>query len=116
MFMRITAIALLAFSTAAVAGCGHSDKGAASPGTPSCRDDVGDDVEVAGRTGASGVKTGAKTAVEGVKTAGSATAGLVEGGTDEAKARWKEGAAQTKKTAREGRSETKATGDVPKCR
>ena len=115
MFMRITAIALLALSTAAVAGCGHSDKGAASP-EPSCRDDLRDDVEVAGRTGASGVKTGAKTAVEGVKTAGSATAGLVEGGTDEAKARWKEGAAQTKKTAREGRAETKATGDVPKCR
>lgn len=81
-----------------------------------CREDVGDDLEMAGRTGVAGAKTGATTAIEGVKTFGTSAAGLVEGGKDEARARWHEGAAETKATARKGASETKREANVPRCR
>jgi hypothetical protein len=96
-------------------GCGsRSSGGASSP--PACREDVGDDLEVAGRTGAEGAKTGAKAAVSGVKTFGSSAVGLASGGTSEARSRWKEGSAQTKETAREGGAETKREANVPRCR
>lgn len=112
---RLALRLVIPLAVAAVSiGCGsRSGKGAASP--PSCRDDAGDDVETAARTGVAGAKTGAKTAVSGVKTFGSATVGLVEGGGDEAKARWKEGSSQTKETARTGGAETKKQADVPRC-
>jgi hypothetical protein len=112
-------VALLIAIGASAVGCGSRAKTAAEPAVssrPSCRDGAADDVEVAARTGGSGVKTGATTAVEGVKTFGKATAGLVEGGTGEAKERWKEGAARTKATAKEGGTETKQEGEVPRCK
>lgn len=82
--------------------------------SPPCRDDAADDVDVAGRTGVEGVKTGAKTAAEGAKTFGRATGGLFSGGKEEAKERWNEGKEETKKTAEEGAAKTKGQGR-PRC-
>lgn len=93
-----------------------SDKPAAAPAESGCREDVGDDVAMAGRTGVSGAKTGVTTGVEGVKTFGNSAAGLVEGGSDEAKRRWNEGKKETKAVAREGAQETKTQAHTPKCR
>ena len=92
-----------------------NDKPAASPSEPQCREDVGDDAKMAGRTGLSGAKTGVTTGIEGVKAAGSAGVGLVEGGSDEAKKRWKDGKHDTRTTAREGASETSKEAHAPKC-
>lgn len=103
-------VALLAAALSA-AGCGG--RGASSP--PDCRDDVGDDLAVAGHTGVEGAKTGGKTAVEGIKTFGSAAGGLVTGGKEEAKSRWNEGKGETKRTANQGAADTKAQRR-PRCR
>lgn len=92
----------------AVAGCKEAN-------SPPCREDPADDVEVAGRTGVEGVKTGAKTAAEGAKTFGRATGGLFSGGKEEAKEKWNEGKQDTKKTAEEGATKTKGQGR-PRCR
>lgn len=109
-------VVLLVCSSFAV-GCSKSEKPAAAPAASTqCREDVGDDVTMAGRTGVSGAKTGVTTGVEGVKTFGNSAVGLVEGGSDEAKKRWRDGKQDTKATAHEGAQETKKEAHTPKCR
>jgi len=107
----------------AVSGCDSSAKQrpAASPSDTSsaskpCRDGVGDDVKMAGRTAGSAAKTGITAAADGIVQAGSATAGLVHGGKEEAKEKWKAGAAETKADARENASETKQEASLPPCK
>lgn len=82
----------------------------------SCRDGVGDDVKMAGRTAGSAAKTGITAAADGIVQVGSATAGLVHGGKEEAKEKWKAGAAETKADARENASETKQEASLPPCK
>src|SRR5690606_37957012 len=97
---------IIAIVLVLLAACSKNERPAVEP-QPQCRADVGDDVEMAGRTGVAGAKTGITTGVEGVKTFGSSAAGLVEGGKDEAKRRWRDGKGETKATAHEGAAETK---------
>ncbi len=83
------------------AACKSSSHGTASPAKspPTCREGVGDDVRMAGRT------------------AGSAVAvGLVEGGTQEAGERWHEKGNETKSTARAGGAETSKEASLPPCK
>jgi hypothetical protein len=104
----------------AVVGCSPNEQKpastASSPGPKACREDVGDDVRMAGRTAGAAAKTGITAAADGIVQAGSATAGLVEGGKDEAKQRWKEGGHETKANARKNAAETKHEANTPSCR
>lgn len=107
----------------AASGC-KSSRGDVPPTTtsstpapqPTCRQGVGDDVRLAGRTAGAAAKTGATTAVDGVKQAGRSAAGLVHGGTSEAGEKWHEGGEQTKATANEGAAETRKEASVPPCK
>lgn len=100
-------------------GCkSRNDPPPATPTTTSatCRDGVGDDVQLAGRTAGAAAKTGITTAGDGIVQAGSATAGLFEGGTDEAGRRWHQKGNETKATARKGAAETREEASVPPCK
>lgn len=109
---------LLATLLLAGAACKSSAHGAAAPlkSPPTCREGVGDDVHMAGRTAGSAIKTGATTAVDGVKQAGSSAVTLVTGGTKEASERWHEKGNETKSTARTGGAETSREASLPPCK
>jgi hypothetical protein len=111
--LLLIACGAVALSSAACKSSGGESKPAAEP---SCREGVGDDVEMGAKTGVAGAKTGVKTGVEGVKQGASATGGFFEGGSDEAKKRWKEGGKQTKATAGEGADDTKKEAGHPRCK
>jgi hypothetical protein len=116
-YARAVRIAAILLSSSLLVAC-KSDKPAAAPAPADdhqCREDVGDDAAMAGKTGVAGAKTGVTTGVEGVKAFGNSAVGLVEGGSDEAKKRWKDGKQETKATAHEGAQETKKESHTPKC-
>ena len=102
-------------------GCSSSRSDAPPPATPSaasepCRQGVGDDVKMAGRTAGAAAKTGLTAAADGIVQAGSSAAGLVHGGTDEAEQRWNEGKKETKANARKNAADTREEASTPPCR
>jgi hypothetical protein len=95
-------------------GCGDSqDPNTAADADDPCGPKA--DVEYAGHTAGSAVKTGGETAVEGAKTVGKTVGGWFEGGHTEAKQKWTEGAAETKGTAKKGSADTKSTAKSHPC-
>ncbi|MDF2694710.1 MAG: hypothetical protein K0S65_3093 [Labilithrix sp.] len=119
--MRSALLTFMVVLGSGLGGCSSSRNDAPPPATPSpasepCRNGVGDDVQMAGRTAGAAAKTGLTAAADGIVQAGSSAAGLVHGGSEEAEQRWKEGGKETKADARKNAAETRREANTPPCR